>query len=820
MAVFNVKTVLVAVDKCSYGFDRLFTYLVPNELNNKIHCGKRVTVPFGRGDTLRLGIVFEVKDIEITVEEQDRLKFIRDILDDEPLLDTERILLAKWLVDRTFCTYFSAAKVMLPAGACVLMENVWTLCENIPDEILSDLTPAEKQLYLSFDKKHTSIKEKDLIKMLSCDNASYVIKKAAEKHIITKETSVSERVKALSCRKFTVTDDTDLSTLSEKQYSVAEFLQNNGSATAKEICYYTGVGLSVLNTMLKNGVLNAFEEQVLRAPKAEPKTPKGKIKLSDEQQKAYETLCGLYASEKSEIALLFGVTGSGKTGVYMELIERVVSENKGVIVLVPEISLTPQCAALFSERFGKKIALLHSGLSIGERFDEWNRIKNGDASIVIGTRSAVFAPVKNLGLIVVDEEQEHTYKSETSPRYNAKDVARFRCAYNNAMLLLASATPSIESFAKAKSGKYALIELKNRYGTATLPEVHTVDMTDKSVLEHFLSLSTPLIKEIEKNNNAGQQSIILVNRRGYNTFVVCRECKRVVTCPNCSISLTYHSANNRLMCHYCGYSVPFSTNCPVCGADNVRYSGFGTQKVQQELEFLFPDKKILRMDADTTTAKNAHDRALTAFSEGEYDIMIGTQMVAKGLDFPNVTLVGIATADSALFGDDFRGSERVFDLLTQVVGRAGRGTLPGRAVIQTVAPENDIIQLAATQNYSTFYDQEIIIRKALIYPPFCDICTVSFSCIDEKLCDRCANDFFGRLSKTDTADSTVKMIILGPIAPKIEKINNRHRRRITIKTKNTAAFRDRLSFVLKELSNEKEYRTVSIFADMNPETCD
>jgi len=537
-----------------------------------------------------------------------------------------------------------------------------------------------------------------------------------------------------------------------------------------------------------------------------------------QQKEAYEKLYKAYLSESSETALLFGVTGSGKTNVYLSLIKMVIEDGKNVIVLVPEISLTSQTISHFERIFGNNIAVLHSGLSAGERRDEFYRIKHGKARIVIGTRSAVFAPVENLGAIIIDEEQEHTYKSEMSPRYDAKNAAKFRCLYNKALLVLASATPSVETFAKAQEGKYILCELTERYGNAVLPEVISVDMTDKSNIDRYSAICNPLVRELEFNLNNKKQSILLVNRRGYNTFVVCEECKNVVSCPKCSISLTYHSANNRLMCHYCGYSEEFTDVCPKCSKKNIRYSGFGTQRVEQELRFRFRDARILRMDADTTTAKNSHEKALSAFAAGEYDILIGTQMVAKGLDFPNVTLVGIISADNELYSDDFRSAEKTFDLITQVTGRAGRGESAGKAYIQTVAPDNEILKVAARQDYRSFFEKEIIIRKALVYPPFCDICVIGVTSPGEATAFNAANEFFRLMLEINSKEEyCLRFIVLGPIEPKISKLNNQYRQKIIIKCRNGARFRELISETLKIITKKKEYKNTYIYAVMNPE---
>jgi primosomal protein N' (replication factor Y) len=488
----------------------------------------------------------------------------------------------------------------------------------------------------------------------------------------------------------------------------------------------------------------------------------------------------------------------------------------GVIVLVPEIALTPQAVSRFYAHFGNELAVLHSGLSVGERLDEWQRINSGDARIVVGTRSAIFAPVKKLGIIIIDEEQEHTYKSETSPRYHARDVARFRCAKSGALLLLASATPSVESFYAACSGRYSLVRLDERYGKAVLPQVITVDMKQELAAGNDGPVSALLLQELEENLRRGEQSILLLNRRGYNTFIYCADCGLVMTCPNCSISLTYHSANGRLMCHYCGYSHESAAVCPTCGSHHMRYSGQGTQKAEQVLGEMLPHAKILRMDTDTTSAKFSHEKILKKFEEEHYDILIGTQMVAKGLDFPQVTLVGVINADQSLYTDDFRAGERTFSLLTQVVGRSGRGSLNGRAVIQTGTPDNDVIGFASNQNYDAFYTAEIMLRSALLYPPFCDICQIGFSSADEADVKNLAFAFFSRLKEELVKLKDMPSRLMGPSPATVYKVSNRYRYRIIIKCKNNKIIRALLSQLLTEFGKNGSNKKSAVFADMNP----
>lgn len=815
------QVALVGVENCLYNFDTLFSYIIPENYQSLISPGVRVLVPFGSGNRLRQAFVFETSEINIAQSDISKYKYIDSVLDSDPILSDEMILLAKWLRDRCFCAYFSAAKSLLPGGMCLRTEKIYSCVSDIHPDVYSALSCDERTIVDYLRKKKSFVRESLILKRIGSDSASPLLKLMVRKGILTESSDAFHRVNDLSVRLIRIADEyveSDDFHVTDKQQSVISVLRDIGAASVKELTYFTGVGESVIKALLKKGYCEAFTATVSRKNEFPENSDYKKPVLSKDQKNAFNMLRDAYEQKNNSCALLYGVTGSGKTSVYLELIDSCLADGKSVIVLVPEISLTPQTFAIFSGRYGANVAVLHSGLSSGERYEEWNKIRSGKVNVVIGTRSAVFAPVKNLGLIVIDEEQEHTYKSEMSPRYNAKDVARFRCAYNSAFLLLASATPSVETYAKAIEGKMLLCELTHRYGSSVLPEVHTVDMTDKTLLSSFFAISDPLAKEIENNLNNKEQSILLVNRRGFNTFVVCSDCKQVVTCPKCSISMTYHSANNRLMCHYCGYSLPFVQNCPNCKAENIRYSGFGTQRVEQELKIRFPSARVIRMDADTTANKNSHEKVLNAFASGEYDILIGTQMVAKGLDFPDVTLVGITSADKELYNNDYRSGERSFDLITQVVGRAGRGGKKGRAVIQTVAPDNFIIGIASKQDYKKFFDYEIRLRKALIYPPFCDLCEIGFAGPDRDLVNKCAFQFFDELvfqSENDYAEQ--KIIILGPMAPKVSKVNELYRQRILIKCKNSREFREMINKVLVKIYNDKLFKTINIYADINPE---
>ncbi len=815
-----LSVALIGVENCSYSFDTLFSYIIPESMKGLIAVGMRVMVPFGVSSKLRQGFIYEINEIE---ESEDvKLKSVAYILDSKPLLTDELIKLAKWMQDRCFCTYFVAAKALLPGGMCLKTEKIYMCAADISPEIYNGLEDDERTVIDYLRKRKSFTKESLIFKKIGVDKSSLILKRLAKAGLLIESTDAFAKVRDLSVNLIRLTDDylnDAVSLTSQKQTDVVNVLRDVGAATVKELCYFTGVSEAVIRTLLNNGVCESFSASVQREPVSfEDNKDFVKPKLSDKQKAVYSDIYNAYKNKTYDTALLYGITGSGKTSCYLELIDSVLEDGKNIIVLVPEISLTPQTFSVFAERYGKKIAVLHSGLSLGERHDEWKKIARGDVRVVIGTRSAVFAPLDNIGLIIIDEEQEHTYKSEMSPRYNAKDVARFRCRFHNSFLLLASATPSVETYARAKSGKILLCELDERFGNAVLPDVYTVDMTDKTLLSSFFAVSNPLADEIEKNIRNNEQSILLVNRRGYNTFVVCSDCKKVITCPKCSISMTYHSANNRLMCHYCGYSVPFASECPSCGAENIRYSGFGTQRVEQELKIRFPDAKILRMDADTTIAKNSHEKVLTAFAEGGYDILIGTQMVAKGLNFPDVTLVGITSADKELYNNDYRSAERSFDLITQVVGRAGRGIKKGRAVIQTVNPDNHIIKIASKQDYKSFFNSEINIRKALIYPPYCDLCEINFQGLTQSLVSECAEKIFNNLVKLNENEfSDQKIIVLGPMAPRVSKINDYYRQRILIKCKNTVRFREMINILIKEILNDRAYKSILVYADMNPE---
>lgn len=608
----------------------------------------------------------------------------------------------------------------------------------------------------------------------------------------------------------------DLPKLTPKQRSVVNLLFDIGTASADEVCAFCSVGIGVLKNLEKYKVISFYEKEKYRNPYKSiySETERNEIELTTQQSNAYHTF--LSAMENGGgTGLLYGVTGSGKTQVYLKLIDKAIDNGKDVIVLVPEISLTSQAIDIFHKRYGNKVAVFHSGLSLGERNDEYKRADRGEVKIVIGTRSAVFAPLHNISLIIMDEEQEHTYKSERTPRYHTKDVANFRCKYNKALFLMTSATPSLESYSNAVNGKYILCEMNERYGDAQLPEVITVDMKAEMKNGNHSPISAKLKELLQITLDNNKQAILLINRRGYNTFIACNDCGHVITCPNCSISLTYHSYNNRLTCHYCGYTKRLDNKCPECSSDNVRYSGYGTQRIEDELSALFPEARVLRMDADTTSAKFSHDKMFSQFSNHEYDILVGTQMVAKGLDFPDVTLVGVVNADNSLYDENYNSSERSFDLITQVVGRSGRRDEQGKAVIQTINPFNETIEFAARQDYKGFFENEIMLRKALTYPPYCDIISVSFVGENENTVAMCSKTFLDILKEVNR-DNAQKLIVLGPSPAKIYKLNSQYRYRLCVKCRNSKNVRMMFNEILKRISKMKEYKDISVSADVNP----
>jgi len=809
-----------AVEKTAYHFDRLFDYMVPTQLASDCRRGCRVMVPFGTGNDQRQAMVF---DVEEAAELPPGVKPVLRLLDDEPVLSDELLRLAMWLHEQCFCTCFEAARAMLPTGLDMRVVRCYVPAAGVTLEGIdaaAELSEQERMAATAVVCASEPVVRSRLIDMFGLEEDSTLPEQLVRKGFIVRSDDAVRRTGDASIRMVRIAADAGeecFEKLTPKQRRVVELLEQVGSASVKEVCAFAGVTKVILTNLKKRGAVEFFDSEVLRRPKSVPVArDSSDIVLTAGQQRAYENISARYRSGSFSTTLLYGVTGSGKTSVFMRTIDDAVADGRGVIVMVPEISLTPQTLERFRARYGDRVAVFHSGLSLGQRLDEWKRVKRGEALIAIGTRSAVFAPFDDIGLIVMDEEQEYTYKSESTPRYHARSVARFRCAYHKAPLLLASATPSVESYYLAGAGSYHLEELTERYGEAKLPVVDVVDISEQKLADSMFS--PKLMQALEYNLQNGYQSILLHNRRGFNTFVACRACGHVLTCEHCSVSMTYHLNSNRLLCHYCGKSLPFATKCPECGSEQLRYAGQGTQRVEDELARLFPRARVLRMDADSTQQKFSHADKLAAFERGDYDIMIGTQMVAKGLDFERVTLVGVMLADQMLYSDDFRSYERAFSLLTQVVGRSGRGEFSGRAIIQTMTPENPVIAMAARQDYPEFYKNEIIVRETMLYPPYSDICMVGFVGIYDDMVRKMAHCFMEMLRERAKNDYPgIPLRVLGPSPASISRIKGKYRYRLIIKCRNSAPFRELLSSLLRDIGQSRAFGRTNAFADMNPD---
>ncbi len=797
-------TALVGVSGTNDAFDIAYSYIVPPELEGKVSVGKRVIVPFGRGNRRRTGIV-----VGMEVSDGKGCKEISSVIDSEPVIGEEQLELLMWLKDTVFCTYFEAFRALIPPGLGVNFVSKYRLGTKKPKK--DQVSDKALGLYMSAAEAEDG-DELDMILSSDLTLANELVSGG-----FVEETDIAkQRVKDDTVSMVRLTDAYAQGSikLTPKQTAAAQILEREGCASVKELCYMCGCTAQVVKNMVKCGAAELFDYEVLKTPEAVQRVDISKITLNHYQQAAFEGISQMIAEKKPAAALLFGVTGSGKTPVFAKLIEYTLNMGRNVIMLIPEISLTPQTLNRFRGLFGETVAVMHSGLSLSMRSNEYKRVKSGQCRIVVGTRSAVFAPLDNIGLIIVDEEGERTYKSESSPRYNAKDAAARRCLYHKSVLLCASATPSIESYYNALRGRSKLFVMPERYCAdpyrkPEMPRAEIVDMTGTGRV-----FSTELIEAVNGNLERGEQSILLLNRRGYHTYISCCDCKEPVSCPNCSVPMTYHKVNNRLICHYCGYSEDYVQKCPKCGSTHLKASGMGTQRLEDELAEFFPNARILRMDADTTYSRYAYDKRFTAFGNGEYDIMVGTQMIAKGLDFPNVTLAGVLNADKALFSGDFRSYERTFSLITQVVGRSGRAKAGGRAIIQTYVPDHYVINLAAQQNYTAFYSQEIAMRRALIYPPFCDICVIGFSGADEKEVSAAAELFAAKIAEgVEKMAEKMPIRVLGPSKCTFEKINGKFRYRIIIKCRNNSAFRSFISGIRTETVGQM--RKISVFIDMN-----
>ena len=806
----------IAISGVPYAADRPYTYLIPDAL--PVQAGVRVTVPFGRGNRRSEGFVLEVS----AGEADERCKPIDAVLDDAPLLGDELLRLVRWMKARYFCTYYDAIRTILPSGVWFRYQELWRLAAGLDADTALAAVPQDSVEALVLREIAAAKKgaETQTLEKTGGDGTAKALKALKDKALVTVEKTAVQTVsdKTLRMVSLAMEPEDALAAVEKKRstasvrYAVVALLCAQGTLSSPDVCYYTGASSRTLRSLEKDGIIRLDKQEVLRVPTYAPEAAQPVV-LSDEQRSAFEGLDALARSGAAKVALLHGVTASGKTQVYIRLIEEALSRGKTALLLVPEIALTPQMMAKFTAHFGDRVAMLHSALRLTERYDQWKRIRRGDVKVVLGTRSAVFAPLTNLGLIIMDEEQEGTYTSENPPRYQTRDIAQFRCARQNALLLLGSATPTVETSYYARSGRYEVFHLDRRYNEQSLPDVTIADMRRELRAGNDGVLSAPLRAELAANIERGEQSILFLNRRGSARMLLCGDCGAVPECPRCSVPLTYHSANRRMMCHYCGFSRPVFDRCPECGSP-MKPVGAGTQKVEAELAEAFPGVRVLRMDTDTVGATHGHEKLLRQFEQENVPILIGTQMVAKGLDFENVTLVGVLAADLSLYVDSYRAAERTFSLLSQVVGRAGRGSKRGRAVIQTFTPENDVIRAAAAQDYESFYRSEIRMRRLRRYPPFADLITLTVSGADEGQVLRACMTLRDAL-RPELARLGIDAEVLGPAGAGVVKVNNRYRYRLSVVAKNTPELRRLISEFLCAFHRHSENRSLDIFADCN-----
>lgn len=795
------KIAEVIIDSKSKAVDRTFDYIA----NDEIKIGMRVKVPFGKGNRSAIGFVVKLKENS----DYKNLKSIAEKIDETPLISEEAVRLAEYVKKTCICSMQTALKLMFPPHTSVKYEYIIKL---VPAEYNNDeLTMTQKKIMETLKTSNGTAELEEL--KTECDiSGEMPINKLVEKGLILKEEVLVGGMNALK-RKFVTLADTDAETVklelanTKKTAAAFEILLENESVLLSEIVARSS--RNAVNTLIKKGYAFIEEKNISRTLNNIGSEPAKNFNLSVEQKTALEKITTCIDSGKHTNFLLYGVTGSGKTEVFLQAAQACVQKGKNVIILVPEISLTPQMSARFTSRFGNKVALLHSGLSLGERYDEWHRIKAGKVNIVVGTRSAVFAPVENIGLIVVDEEHDTSYKSESTPKYDAVNTAIYRGMQNNCAVVLASATPKIESFYNAKMGKYKLLTLKTRVA-AKLPDIRIADMSRRFNEDSTSVLSNELKSEIALNLKKHEQTILFLNRRGFSTYITCRKCGYTAKCPRCSVTLTYHSKKNRLLCHYCGYETENINVCPECGSMYVKYSGTGTQKVESELKNTFKDISVIRVDADTTTKKTAHRELFDKFRKEHIDVMLGTQMVTKGLDFDDVTLVGVISADAVLNREDYRAAETAFAQFTQVCGRAGRGSKPGRAIIQTYNPADPILSLVLKQNYSEFYEREIAVRAAFDNPPFSKLVNFLFTGNDEQKTEKYAKQMSVEIVKLMHKENGILKQCYGPAAAPIEKIDNKYRYRFLIKTKNTAKILD----ILREADKLHENKKQDVYMDI------
>ena len=813
----------------SFSEDGTYDYGIPQEMGDAVYPGRFVTVPFGISNRLCTGIVMEVRDVSLYAHH----KFIQALYSEEVSLNAEQLRLCDYMRLRLMANTEQAVRSLLPAAAFPRLREWISLSPDAPapeecsmqlDRALYDYLKEEREATTEQLRRKFDIRVEASLRRMSADGS---IRRRTEL-VEAREGNVRQRwqlavepetAAVLAAGKECL--GKKLSSQKQRQVLVA-MLEEDAAMTTAELVERANVSAGVLKTMEKNGVIQSTESRSTRNPYTDvPFTGRTPLELNEEQSAAAKTLADLMDTNQPKAALLYGVTGSGKTRVMTALIDRMLDHGRSVILLLPEIALTPQSVAIFCARYGERVAVMHSGLSLGERFDAYCRIRRGDATVVIGTRSAVFAPVVNLGAILIDEEQEHTYKSDRDPRYHAREVARRRCAYHNAMMVLASATPLVETMEKARRGIYTEIRLTERYGAATLPKTEIVDLREEIRNGNKDVISARLADALAECLGKGEQAILFLNRRGYNRTVTCRSCGQPILCPNCSVAMTYHTypwsyKEGQMRCHWCGASHALPKVCPNCGSEHLEHIGYGTQRTEEELHRLFPTARVLRMDADTTTTKTAYEEMLGAFRRGEADVLLGTQMVTKGHDFPNVTLVGVLHADSSLYLDDYRAGEQTFAMLTQVIGRAGRRERPGLAVIQTMNPDHDIIRLACEQDYEGFFRREMQLRKLLCFPPFCDLVMLTFSSESETMLWRAATRVMEDLPPLrEKFMPNEDLLVYGPFEAPVFRVDNRYRARVIVKCR----ISDMLNQILSELMVRAAIgtdKTVRASVDFNP----
>ena len=806
----------IAVSAARFSIDKPYSYRFGPDMT--LAPGIRVMVPFGSGNRRTEGVVLSVE-----AGDETKLKAVLQQLDEEPLISGTMLRLAAFLRERYFCTFVDAIRAMLPAPLWFRSVERFTLAEERPWEGKTIRQP-DAPAILEFLESVGGESDAEHLKTVVPDEDArekalqYLLKKkwiTTESDFLRRTGDKSEQIATLAAS----AEEAQAFAASRPkgaamQKAVLELLCSVGSAAVKDICYYTGASTQTVKRLATLGYLSLSTRPVLRCRQITPAKLDGPLLLNDEQQSAFDGLWAQANQEKPGVALLYGVTGSGKTSVYLKLIERCLVSGKSAMLLVPEIALTPQLLSVLAAHFGDQIALLHSSLSAGERSDQWKRLNSGDARVAVGTRSAVFAPCRNLGLIILDEEQEHSYRSEQAPRYSAKEVAIWRGSHEKALVLLGSATPSIETMSRARNGDYRLYELSRRFGGRSLPRVEIVDMKEELKSGNDSPFSNFLLDAMRDNLSRGDQTILFLNRRGNSRALVCIDCRKSPECPRCSNRLTFHSANARLMCHYCGHSQRVTDRCPACGGP-MKPLGVGTQKIQEALEFEFPDTEVLRMDADTVSAVNTHEKLLDRFKNEKIPILIGTQMVAKGLNLPDVTLVGVLDADLSLSADSYRAAETTFNMLTQVVGRAGRGDRPGRAVIQTLVPEHRIINLAARQDYDGFFELESSLRRVTQSPPYGDIAHITFTGENEGAVMRGAAMFRDSLDAWLKQNGVGEFALLGPAPCPIMKINYNFRYRLTLRCAVTRPVRLMLAQLLRLFQQDRQHRGVNAWIDVN-----